>query len=97
MQGYEDVLPRSAYRILSLAEREQFFPIVYAMVGLILGFVAVVVLIYWTHGFQKFCEVALQPPCLAFCRRLVVQTASVRVPSECGDSGAGKRSQNAYI
>jgi len=45
MQGHENVLPGSADRILSMAEREQFFQMAYAIVGLILGFVAALALI----------------------------------------------------
>ncbi len=45
MRDYENVLHGSADRILSIAEREQKFQIVYAMCGLIFGFVAALLLI----------------------------------------------------
>lgn len=45
MRGHEDVLPGSADRILSMAEREQKFQIAYAMCGLFFGFIAALLLI----------------------------------------------------
>lgn len=45
MRGYEDVLPGSADRILSMAEREQKLQMAYAMLGLFLGFMAALALI----------------------------------------------------
>ena len=45
LRGYEDVLPGSADRILSMAEREQKYQIAYSILGLLLGFVAALLLI----------------------------------------------------